>query len=99
MKKIFYLLLIFSLSICFTGCSSDDDDNTEKVDKSKLQSEYSRLLYDITEYQKQVDLKQAEHDAAKGGRQLVLREQLIPMLAKLDEMKAKKRELERQLGI
>lgn len=95
MKKIFSVLLI-CLFIGFIGCSSDDD---SKSSSGSLQAEYTKLLYDITNYEKKVNEKQTECDGLRGGRQIICRDQLYPMEDKLMEMKSRKRNIEKELGI
>lgn len=103
MKKLLFILLTISLSIGFTGCSSDDDDNKPKaenteVEKANLEREYKDLLSKISNIEKRLAKLKEEIKTAKGGRLIILQNEQSEKQNELLEYRNRVKQIERQLG-
>lgn len=97
MKKILYLLLIISLSLGFASCSSDDGlSKTEYADKM---SEYVQLQIDINNKEQKLAKLIKEAEGARGGRYLILQEQINAEMGYLKQMRSRLSLLKKELGI
>lgn len=105
MKRLIYLL--FLVLPVFYACSDDEKDEqgskTEKIDeaeKTKLLAEYTQILTKITKIQTEISFHEREIKNIALARQYIYRvTYLDPLYENLEELKHRKSEIEKILGI
>lgn len=98
--KYFLFLALTSIFLSFTtSCSKDDENNNDIGNKTEYTAQYKKILNDIIDSTARLAKLREEAKSLSGGRLIVVQEQISRESNNLSELKKKKKELEKKLGL
>lgn len=92
-------MALTSILLSFTTSCSKDDDNNDIGNKTEYAAQYKKVLNDIADSTMRLAKLKEEAKGLSGGRLIVVQEQISRESNNLSELKRKKKELEKKLGL